>query len=407
MKDQKKSNEKKHGALMVKNEGDASAVQLVNEIIDHAIEKRASDIHVEPCQEDLKVRFRIDGLLYEIMVLAKDIMLTLISRIKVLSQMDIAEKRVPQDGRMQISFQDRVIDIRVSTLPTVFGEKVVMRLLDKQGQLLTIEQLGFNPLNLKRFQQLICHKHGIILFVGSTGSGKTTSLYAVINYLNKIEQNLVTIEDPVEYIIPGINQTQVNTKAGYTFANGLRSILRQDPDIIILGEIRDAESADIAVKAAISGHLVFSTLHTHDAACTMGRLVDMGIEAYLVSSAVMGVVCQRLVRVLCPYCKEAYVLPRYGEKRAFLQLSPAQPLVLYGPKGCVHCNYLGYQGRTAIQEILPVSKTIRTLVKHGGTEQDILRQAQKEGMQTLEQDGIATVSYTHLTRGSGGRCWYQ
>ncbi|AEG61323.1 GspE/PulE family protein [Desulforamulus ruminis] len=367
---------------------DSPVVRLVNMLIRQAVNERASDIHIEPLKEQVRVRFRIDGLLHENNVLPRSALSSLVTRIKILAQLDIAEKRLPQDGRFQVRYGNKEIDLRISTLPTVFGEKVVMRLLAKSASVFKIEQLGFNCHNLRVFQGMIQHSYGMILITGPTGSGKTTSLYAVINELNKKENNIITIEDPVEYVMPGVNQTQVNAKAGFTFATGLRSILRQDPDIIMIGEIRDAETASIAVKAATTGHLVLSTLHTNDATGAVTRLIDMGVEPFLVASSVIGVVCQRLVRILCPQCKEMYSPPADSPEREFLGLAPEQPVSLYRPKGCVGCSNIGYKGRTSLQEVLPISQKIRLLTKQRASDQEIKSQAQEEGMITMREDGI-------------------
>lgn len=370
---------------------DSPVVRLVNTLIRQAINENASDIHIEPLKEQVRVRFRIDGLLHEATVLPKSTLSSLVTRLKILANLDIAEKRLPQDGRFQIKYGKREVDLRVSTLPTVFGEKVVMRLLVKNTNILAVEQLGFNQRNLQEFSGIIRHSYGMILITGPTGSGKTTTLYAVINELNNKERNIITIEDPVEYVMHGVNQTQVNIKAGMTFAAGLRSILRQDPDVIMIGEIRDAETAAIAVKAATTGHLVLSTLHTNDAAGAITRLIDMGIESFLVASSVIGIVCQRLVRLLCPHCKEAYQLAPESPEREFLGLPVQQPVTLYRPKGCDNCNNIGYKGRTAIQEVLPVSNSIRQMAKQRASEQEIKARARSEGMITMREDGIKKV----------------
>jgi type IV pilus assembly protein PilB len=293
----------------------APIVKLINSIIDQAVHMRASDIHIEPYTEDIRVRFRIDGDLHEIMTLSKNSLSAIITRIKIIGKMNIAEKRIPQDGRVEIKIQDREIDMRISTLPTVYGEKVVLRLLDRSNFMFSKEALGFNEQSSEIFDKILSQPHGMILVTGPTGSGKTTTLYTILKELNQIEKNIITIEDPVEYKLIGVNQVQLNTKAGLTFANGLRSILRQDPDIIMIGEIRDSETAEIAIRAAITGHLVLSTLHTNDSPSTIARLIDMGVEPYLVSSAVIGVVSQRLVKILCTNCKIPYEAS-YSEKRA-------------------------------------------------------------------------------------------
>ncbi|MEW6696440.1 MAG: GspE/PulE family protein [Bacillota bacterium] len=367
---------------------DSPVVRLVNTVIRQAINDKASDIHIEPLKEQVRVRFRIDGLLHESSVLPKSALSSLVTRLKILANLDIAEKRLPQDGRFQIRYGKKEVDLRVSTLPTVFGEKVVMRLLSKSTNILKIDQLGFEQRNLQVFSSVIRHSYGMILITGPTGSGKTTTLYAVVNELNNKERNIVTIEDPVEYVMPGVNQTQVNNKAGMTFAAGLRSILRQDPDIIMIGEIRDAETAAIAVKAATTGHLVLSTLHTNDAAGAVTRLIDMGVEPFLVASSAVGVICQRLVRLLCPDCKEAYTPAPDSTEREFLGIPAHQPVTLYRAGNCSKCNHIGYRGRTTIEEVLPISNTIRQMAKQRASEQEIKAQARDEGMITMREDGI-------------------
>lgn len=368
--------------------GDSPVVRILNTLIRQAIKERASDLHIEPMKEQVRIRFRIDGLLHEKTLLPPSILPSLVTRIKILANLDIAEKRLPQDGRFQIKADQGEVDLRISTLTTIFGEKVVMRLLGKTSQLFKVEQLGYNQANLQDLLQILRYSCGMVLVTGPTGSGKTTTLYALVNQLNNKERNIVTIEDPVEYIIPGVNQTQVNTKSGLTFAAGLRSILRQDPNIITVGEIRDMETAAIAVKAGTTGHLVLSTLHTNDAAGALARLVDMGVEPYQVASSVVGVVCQRLVRVLCPHCREPYNLEAVGLERDFIGLPPSKEIKLYRPKGCASCQYIGYQGRTCIQEILPISNIVRQMIKNRASELDIKVQGQAEGMKTMKADGI-------------------
>lgn len=370
---------------------DAPVVRLVNSLIEGAINQKASDIHIEPQENRVRVRYRIDGVLREVMSLPTRIQAAVISRIKIMAGMDIAEKRIPQDGRVQMKYADREIDIRISTMPTVFGEKAVLRLLDKSVALLKLDQLGFSPDNLARFQNLIKSAYGMLLLTGPTGSGKTTTLYAVLNELNGPEKNIITIEDPVEYSLPGINQTGVNPKAGLTFAVGLRAILRQDPDIVMVGEIRDRETAEIAVRAATTGHLVLSTLHTNDAAGAFTRLIDMGIEPFLVAPSVLGVVAQRLVRVICSRCRTAYTVEPGAPERAFLGAPDEQPLTLYRGRGCGACGHTGYRGRTSIQEVLAVTKEIRALINARAPADRIRQQAVEEGMVPLKEDGIRKV----------------
>ncbi len=370
---------------------ESPAVKVVNNIIIQAVNERASDIHIEPNENDIRVRFRVDGLLHQVMVLPKNLQPSLVTRLKILAKMDIAEKRLPQDGRFNIKFYNDEIDLRVSALPTVHGEKIVLRLLNKTAALLNIKQLGFDEYNLNRFLQLIKQAYGMVLITGPTGSGKTTTLYSVLSELNSTEKNIVTVEEPVEYLLNGINQTQVNVKAGLTFANGLRSILRQDPDVIMVGEIRDAETAEIAVRAASTGHLVFSTLHTNDAAGAVTRLIDMGVEPFLVASSVLGVVSQRLIRVLCPHCKQKYVLSPGAPAWQFIGRRNNEPVEIYRAVGCSACNNSGYSGRISIQEVMPASARIKIMAKEKCSSQEIKAQAIKEGMVTLKENGIGKV----------------
>ncbi|MDR7521004.1 MAG: type II secretion system ATPase GspE [Armatimonadota bacterium] len=370
---------------------DAPVVRLVNLMLLQAVRQGASDIHVEPQENRLRIRYRIDGTLYEVMTAPRHVQAATTSRIKIMANMNIAERRVPQDGRIELRVDQREIDLRVSTVPTVFGEKVVMRILDKRSALVGIDKLGLLASDLPRFESLIAKPYGIILITGPTGSGKTTSLYAILNRLNKPEVNIITIEDPVEYQLNGISQVQINPKAGLTFANGLRSFLRQDPDIIMVGEIRDEETARIAIHAALTGHLVLSTLHTNDAPGAVTRLVDMGVEPFLVSSSVIGVVAQRLVRMLCSRCREPYtpepeVVVRYG-----LAGPGEPPPVIYRPKGCEACNQIGYKGRIGLFEIMLVDDEIRTLVVKSASADVLKRAAITSGMRTLQQDGVAKV----------------
>ncbi|MDF9408608.1 GspE/PulE family protein [Pelotomaculum isophthalicicum JI] len=368
---------------------EAPVVRLVNSILFQAIEQNASDIHIEPQEDHARVRYRIDGMLREIMTIPQRIQLALISRVKIISDMDIAEKRVPQDGRFQLKFGLREIDLRVSTMPTVYGEKIVARLLDKGNmKSFKINQIGLGPENLKRFMSVLRRPHGMILITGPTGSGKTTTLYAALNEINKVERNIITVEDPVEYTLKGINQTQVNTKSGMTFAAGLRAILRQDPDVIMVGEIRDSETAEIATRAAMTGHMVLSTIHTNNAAGAIIRLVDMGIEPFLVASSVLAATAQRLVRLICPKCRRAYVLGPDAPEREFIGVSPDKPVTLYRGLGCDECDYVGYRGRLAIHEILPVTAALRALVTKNASVDEIELKALAEKMISLKTDGI-------------------
>ncbi|MCK9442996.1 MAG: Flp pilus assembly complex ATPase component TadA [Tissierellaceae bacterium] len=358
----------------------APIVKLLNSIFEQAIVERASDIHIEPYAEELRVRFRVDGELKEIMKLSKNSLSGIITRIKIIGKMNIAEKRVPQDGRVETKIANREIDMRISTLPTVYGEKTVIRLLDRTNFQFTKNALGFSDKDLKVFDNILNQPYGMILVTGPTGSGKTTTLYTVLQELNQIEKNVITVEDPVEYKLKGINQVQVNIKAGLTFASGLRSILRQDPDIVMVGEIRDGETAEIATRAAITGHLVLSTLHTNDSPSTVARLVDMGIEPYLVSSAVIGIVSQRLVKKLCPRCKR----PREATDLEKKLLGVDELVTIYDSVGCTSCNN-GYKGRTAVHELMPINESIRKLIDVGANTDDIRKQAIEDGMSTLLQ----------------------
>jgi type IV pilus assembly protein PilB len=372
----------------------APVVRLINSLLQHAIKSSASDIHIEPTATDLKIRFRIDGQLQEVMTSSMSAHPAITTRIKIMSGMDIAEKRVPQDGRVETTVDGMDVDLRVSLLPTVYGEKIVIRVLGGQTVILDRNQLGISEYNMKMFDKIVKSPNGIILVSGPTGSGKTTTLYALLKEFNRPEVNIITVEDPVEYKLPGINQVQVNVKAGLTFANGLRSILRQDPDIIMIGEIRDVETAGIAIRASITGYLVLSTIHTNDSASSVARLVDMGIEPYLVSSSLIGVVAQRLVRNICPRCKSAY-RPTHDE---MLMLKMKEPRPLYKGNGCPYCNFTGYKGRTGIHEVLVVTKEIRELINRRASTDQISQMATRQGTITLNQScselvlsGITTI----------------
>lgn len=367
---------------------DAPIIGIVNSLFSQAIRERASDIHIEPQDKTLRVRFRIDGVLREISAFTRDIHAAIISRIKIMGNMDIAEKRLPQDGRIMITENGREIDVRVSTLPTILGEKVVMRILDKKTVILDVGKLGFSAINLQKYSKLYTQSYGMILITGPTGSGKTTTLYSTLSVVNSPDKNIITIEDPVEYRLDGINQVQVNIKAGLTFAGGLRSILRQDPNIVMLGEIRDRETADIAIRAALTGHLVLSTLHTNDAAGAITRLIDMGVEPFLVASSVLGVVAQRLVRLACPECKQAYTPSADSIERVFLDIPSDQDIVLYRGAGCASCGHTGYKGRMAIHEVMPVSVHIRELINRRASTDEIALAARQEEMIVMREDGI-------------------
>jgi type IV pilus assembly protein PilB len=369
---------------------EAPVVRLVNVIITQAIRDKASDIHIEPLKRELRIRFRIDGVLHNVMSPPKGIQPVLISRVKIMAGMDISERRVPQDGRIQLVVEGKEYDFRVSTYPTIFGEKVVMRILDKSGALIGLNKLGFQPQTQAMLEELIENPYGIILSTGPTGSGKTTTLYSCLNKLNTIEKNIITIEDPIEYQLDGINQIQVNEKAGLVFSVGLRHIVRQDPDIIMVGEIRDRETAEIAINAALTGHLVLSTLHTNDAPGATTRLIDMGIEPYLVASSLIGVLAQRLARTICPHCKESYEASSDALKKFGVYLDK-KTVTLYRGSGCERCRRTGYLGRTGIFELMYVSDEIRELVVNKAPANVIKEQARKEGMKTLQEDCIDKV----------------
>ncbi len=369
---------------------DASAARMLDLVMIQAIRDRASDIHFEPDEKTLRVRFRIDGFLYESLTLPKQIQPALTSRVKILAEMDIAETRLPQDGNFNVKLERRGFEIRVSTFPTIYGENVVLRLLDQTSPLFKLEELGFSDDTLNLFKQLILKTNGILLVTGPTGSGKTTTLYALLNMINSKDKNIITVEDPVEYRLALIRQTQVNPKAGITFATGLRSILRQDPDIIMIGEIRDLETSEIAMQAALTGHLVLSTLHTNDAPEAISRLIDIGVEPYLISSCVVGVLAQRLVRTTCPDCKVPYQASPKTMSDLGVDVSKLkEPLTLYRGKGCKNCKQSGYRGRTGIYELLLVNEEIKKLISDRASTQVIREVAKKTaGMVPLRGDGL-------------------
>jgi len=368
-------------------------VKLVNSVIAQSVDESASDIHFEPQAKDLVIRFRLDGVLHEVMSVPRRMQSGVISRLKVMADLDIAERRVPQDGRIGLVVGGKPIDMRVATLPTVYGEKIVMRLLDKSNVMLDLSDLGFSTKALKRFQRSFFRPYGAILVTGPTGSGKSTTLYATLNIINSPEKNVITVEDPVEYRLGGINQVQVNTKAGMTFAAALRSILRCDPDIVMVGEIRDRETASIAIESALTGHLVLSTLHTNDAPGALSRLTEMGIEPFLTSSAVDCVLAQRLARRLCKECKEPYEPSEEMLKKNDFppEVFDMDKVTLYRPKGCSRCNNTGYKGRLGIYEVMVVSEAIRRLTVERKSADEISRVAQAEGMKNLREDGIDKV----------------
>ncbi|MHB8340813.1 MAG: GspE/PulE family protein [Mycobacteriales bacterium] len=371
---------------------DAPIVKFVNLLITQAVQDRASDIHLEPSERDLRVRFRIDGVLHEVMRSPKSIQSGVISRLKIMADINIAERRIPQDGRLSVTTNGKKIDLRVATLPTVWGEKVVMRILDNSTALLRLSDLGFSEDNYERYSRSFTKPYGMILVTGPTGSGKSTTLYATLNIVSTPEKNVITVEDPVEYRIPGINQVQTNVKAGLTFAAALRSILRSDPDIVLLGEIRDHETAQIAIEASLTGHLVLSTLHTNDSPSAVSRLVEMGIEPFLVGSALDCVLAQRLARRLCTKCKESYTPTPETLLAARFPWQDGEPLPeLFRPRGCSNCSKTGYKGRLALHEVMTVGEEIERLAVERASAEAIGRVAREQGMQTLRNDGMTKV----------------
>jgi type IV pilus assembly protein PilB len=377
---------------------DAPIVKFVNLLITQAIQDRASDIHIEPAERDLRVRFRIDGVLHEVMRSPKTITAGVTSRLKIMADINIAERRIPQDGRLSVTSNGKKIDLRVATLPTVWGEKIVMRILDNSTAMLKLSDLGFGEENYEVYAKSFVKPYGMILVTGPTGSGKSTTLYATLNIVSKPEVNVITVEDPVEYRLPGINQVQTNVKAGLTFAAALRSILRSDPDIVLLGEIRDHETAHIAIEAALTGHLVLSTLHTNDAPSAVVRLVEMGIEPFLVGSALDCVLAQRLARKLCPKCKEAYVPSKEFMIESRFPWTPDEPPpTLYRPIGCSACSKTGYKGRLALHEVMAVSEEIEKLTVERASSVAINRVALEQGMITLRLDGMHKVRAGHTS----------
>ncbi len=364
-------------------------VQLVKGMIDQAVRQRASDIHIEPMERQVRIRYRIDGALYEKAVYSIRLLPAIVARIKIIGGMDISEKRKPQDGRITQVVDRKEFDIRVSILPTVYGEKIVMRLTSKNALTKEKSQLGLKPDELKKFDHILKNPHGILLVTGPTGSGKSTTLYTALSELNKEDVNIITVEDPVEANIDGINQVQVNNKANLTFASALRSILRQDPDIIMIGEIRDQETASIAVQASITGHLVVSTLHTNSAASTITRLADMGIEPYLIADSTIGVIAQRLVRRLCPECKRRKKAD--AEELELLQMEPDADVTVYEPCGCPRCDGTGFKGRIGVYEIMEVTRSLKSIISKNGSAEDIKNKALEEGMNTLRMSATKYV----------------
>ena len=368
---------------------EAPVIRLVSLVITNALEMRASDIHIEPFENRLIVRYRIDGVLHEIESPPRRFSSAVISRVKIMANLDIAERRLPQDGRIRLRVQGKEIDLRVSTVPTMHGESVVMRILDKGGVALDFDRLGFEADTLKAFLDVLFEPHGILLVTGPTGSGKTTTLYTALDRLNKPDVKILTVEDPVEYQMPGINQIQVKPQIDLTFATALRSIVRQDPDVIMIGEIRDLETAQIAVQSALTGHMVLSTVHTNDAASTVNRLLDMGVEDYLLTSTIVGILAQRLVRTLCQHCKESYTaLPELVDELGLAKFAKAGKVTLYHAKGCKECGNTGFLGRISIMEMLPMSDPLRSLIMRHATSTELRAAAIKEGMLTMYEDGI-------------------
>ena len=373
----------------------APIVRLVHNILESAVRKKASDIHIEYDGDYMRVRFRIDGILVEHMKTSAKAYKAIVSRIKIMSNLNISEKRLPQDGRIYLVVDSKPIDFRVSTMPTSKDEKVVMRVLDKSNFMVSKEKLGFSKESIKIYDNLLSKPYGLILVVGPTGSGKTTTLYSMLNQLNDIEKNILTIEDPVEYELQGINQSQINYKAGLDFASALRAFLRQDPDIIMVGEIRDHDTAEIAIRASLTGHLVLSTLHANTAVGAISRLADMGMDSFLITSSLVGVVAQRLVRKICPHCKVPYEAS-VGDKKA-LGYDINKPLTLYKGEGCDKCNKTGYKGRLGIYEMIQVTKPIRDLIDKGAKEEEILRKSNELGMKDMRQDAAIKVISGQIT----------
>ncbi len=378
-------------ADLLDTEDDAPVIRLINAIIAEAVKLKASDIHIEPYEKSLSIRLRIDGVLREILSLPARMTPVLTSRVKVMARLDIAEKRLPQDGRISLALGGKLIDVRVSTLPARFGERVVMRILDKEEASFDLDALGMPAETLRRLQQTLARPNGIILVTGPTGSGKTTTLYAALKLLNDPSRNILTVEDPVEYAIDGVGQTQINPKVGMTFSAGLRAILRQDPDIVMVGEIRDVETAEIAIQAALTGHLVLSTVHTNSAVGAVTRLRDMGAEPFLLSSTIAGVLAQRLVRRLCPTCKEAYQ-PDDAERR-LLGVAPEAVVSVCRPVGCGRCGHTGFEGRIGVYELMVVDETLRRLIHEDASEQEIAAQAFRRA------DTLATSGFRHVLAG--------
>ncbi len=370
---------------------EAPIIKLVNQILYQAIKKDASDIHIEPFEKEVRVRFRVDGVMHTEMTLPKRVLGAVISRVKIMANMDIAEKRIPQDGRINIKVADKAIDIRVSILPVAFGERVVMRLLDKTRTFLELDKMGFSEHDFKIVKVAIEEPNGIIYVTGPTGSGKTTTLYAILSALNKPDTNIITVEDPVEYQLAGISQVQVREKVGLTFAAALRSILRQDPDVVMIGETRDQETAQIAIQAALTGHIVLSTLHTNDAPSSVTRLIDMGMEPFLIASSIVLLIAQRLVRILCPKCKVKYNPPAELIQRLGISPAEAKKITFYQAKGCEECGNTGYKGRMPIFEVMEMTDAIAKLTMERADTSQLRKQAVADGMTLLVQDGVRRI----------------
>ncbi|MBM7037644.1 type II secretion system ATPase GspE [Vibrio ulleungensis] len=379
---------------LLEAEDDAPIIKLINAMLGEAIKEGASDIHIETFEKALSIRFRVDGVLRDVLAPSRKLAPLLVSRVKVMAKLDIAEKRIPQDGRISLLIGGRAVDVRVSTMPSSHGERVVMRLLDKNATRLDLHSLGMTPRNHDIFQTLIKRPHGIILVTGPTGSGKSTTLYAGLTELNSAERNILTVEDPIEFDIDGIGQTQVNTKVDMTFARGLRAILRQDPDVVMVGEIRDLETAQIAVQASLTGHLVMSTLHTNSAIGSITRLRDMGIEPFLVSSSLLGILAQRLVRTLCEHCKVPFEAD--ASQRAWFDVAEGESLTLYKPHGCEKCNQKGYRGRTGIHELLVIDDNVQELI-HSEQGEMVIEKAIRQSTPSIRDDGLLKVRQGHTT----------
>lgn len=368
---------------------EAPIIKLVNLLITRAVEGRASDIHIEPFEDELKVRYRIDGMLHDVESTPKKLQAAIVSRIKIMAKMNIAERRLPQDGRIRLKVGEREIDLRVSTIPVLYGESVVMRILRKEGIVIDLDLLGFPAQTLSAFNQLITKPHGILLVTGPTGSGKTTTLYGALDKINSPDKKIITVEDPVEYQLKGVNQIQVKPQIGLNFANTLRHIVRQDPDIIMIGEVRDLETAEIAIQSALTGHLVFSTLHTNDAPSAITRLIDMGVENFLLSSTIRGILAQRLVRIICPACKE--IDPSAADKQELSILGIGSDINLYRGRGCEQCAFTGYYGRRGIFELLVVDDELRKLILENADANQLRAEGKRRGMRTLLEDGAEKI----------------